>query len=275
MAFFSKLGNILRQSAAKQISSEVSPFKLSMSQAVRCMCSMASSKLFIGGISYQTDEQSLREAFAKYGEIVDARIIVDRDTGRSRGFGFVTFTSSEEASSAIQALDGQDLHGRRVRVNYATDRRAGFGGGGGGYGGGGYGGGGYGGGSYGGGGGSYGGGGYSGGGGGYGGGAAGGSYGGSGGGDSFGSGGSYGAGYGGNSVDFGSNAGSYNAAAAGPPGTDNFSGSGSFGGGFDGSAGSSGNAAGFDNSFGDNKPDAPLEGSYRDDDDSNDFAKRA
>ncbi|PON70535.1 Splicing factor-like protein [Parasponia andersonii] len=107
MAFFSKFGNILRQSATKQISSEVYPFKLSITQAIRCMSSMASSKLFIGGISYQTDEQTLREAFEKYGDVVDARIIVDRETGRSRGFGFITYTSSEEASSAIQAFDGQ------------------------------------------------------------------------------------------------------------------------------------------------------------------------
>lgn len=68
---------------------------------------MQSSKLFIGGISYSTDDQSLREAFSKYGEVIEARVIVDRETGRSRGFGFVTYTSSEEASSAIQALDGQ------------------------------------------------------------------------------------------------------------------------------------------------------------------------
>ncbi|KAH7528867.1 hypothetical protein FEM48_Zijuj05G0123400 [Ziziphus jujuba var. spinosa] len=99
MALFSKLGNILKQTSTRQISNELQPSKLSIFQAIRCMSSMASSKLFIGGISYQTDEQSLREAFAKYGEIVDARIIVDRDTGRSRGFGFVTYTSSEEASS--------------------------------------------------------------------------------------------------------------------------------------------------------------------------------
>ncbi|ONI34348.1 hypothetical protein PRUPE_1G476800 [Prunus persica] len=86
-------------------------------------------KTLIGGISYQTDEQSLKEAFAKYGEVINARIISDRETGRSRGFGFIT---SEEASSAIQALDGHELHGRRVRVNYATDRpRPNFGDGGG------------------------------------------------------------------------------------------------------------------------------------------------
>ncbi|XP_024175338.1 glycine-rich RNA-binding protein 3, mitochondrial [Rosa chinensis] len=162
MAFLSKFGNILRQTATRQIRSELVPSKPSIFQAIRCMSTGPSSKLFIGGVSFQSDEQSLREEFAKYGEVVDVRIITDRDTGRSRGFGFVTYTSSEEASSAIQALDGQELHGRRVRVNYATDRpRTNFGGGGyggdggyprggGGYGGGGggYGGGGYGGGSY-------------------------------------------------------------------------------------------------------------------------------
>ncbi|MGV7428855.1 RNA recognition motif domain-containing protein, partial [Mycobacterium kansasii] len=73
---------------------------------------MSTSKVFIGGLSYDTDDNSLREAFNKYGEVTDARVIVDRETGRSRGFGFVTYTSPEEASSAIQALDGQDLHGR-------------------------------------------------------------------------------------------------------------------------------------------------------------------
>ncbi|KAJ0048198.1 hypothetical protein Pint_16787 [Pistacia integerrima] len=97
---------------------------------------MSSSKLFIGGLSYNTDHQSLREACSKYGYVAEARVILDRETGRSRGFGFVTYTSEEEASSAMQALDGQHLHGHRVRVNYAADRaRAGVNGGGGGYGG--------------------------------------------------------------------------------------------------------------------------------------------
>ncbi|CAH8389623.1 unnamed protein product [Eruca vesicaria subsp. sativa] len=176
MAFLSKFGNILKQS--KQLNASSSP---SLFQAIRCM---SSSKLFIGGIEYGMNEDSLREAFSKYGEVVETRVILDRETGRSRGFGFVTFTSTEAASSAIQALDGQDLHGRIVKVNYAHDRTSGggfggggYGGGGGGYGGGGggYGGGGYGGGGYGSGGGGYGGGtgGYGGGAGGYGGGASG------------------------------------------------------------------------------------------------------
>ncbi|KAK4271925.1 hypothetical protein QN277_020546 [Acacia crassicarpa] len=151
MAFINKIGKLLKHSAVKCISPEFSVCTPSIYQAIR---SMSSAKLFIGGVSYSTDDMGLREAFASYGEIIDARVIMDRETGRSRGFGFITFASSEEASAAIQAMDGQDLHGRRIRVNYATDRaRPGFGGGGGGgYGGGGYGGGGYGGGGYGGGG---------------------------------------------------------------------------------------------------------------------------
>ncbi|KAK7265865.1 hypothetical protein RJT34_33489 [Clitoria ternatea] len=129
MAFFARLGNVLRHAANRQVSSELRSPPLSVFQAIRCMSNGPSSKLFIGGVSYNTDEQSLREAFSKYGDVVDARIIMDRETGRSRGFGFITYSSVEEASSAIQALDGQDLHGRRIRVNYASDRPRGFGGG--------------------------------------------------------------------------------------------------------------------------------------------------
>ncbi|CAI0560364.1 unnamed protein product [Linum tenue] len=192
MAFFSKLGNILKQASSKQIAAQFSASRPSIFQAIRCM---SSSKVFVGGISYNTDENSLREAFSKYGSVIEAKVIMDRESGRSRGFAFVTYTSSEEASSAIQALDGQDLHGRRIRVNYAADRNRGFGGGDGGYGGGG---GGYGGGGYGGGGGGYGGGGYNSGGG-YGGGGYGGSAGGYGGGQSGGyGGGNPNSGFGGN-----------------------------------------------------------------------------
>ncbi|KMZ61379.1 hypothetical protein ZOSMA_52G00300 [Zostera marina] len=154
MAFANKFGNLIRHA--------VSINSPSMYQALRCM---SSSKIFVGGIPFATDEQGLRAAFTDFGEIIEARVIMDRDTGRSRGFGFVSFTSSEEASAAISGMDGKDLQGRFIRVNYATDRRIGGGYSGGGYvGGGGYGGGGGGGGGYGGGGGGgYGGGGYGGG----------------------------------------------------------------------------------------------------------------
>ncbi|XP_043707801.1 glycine-rich RNA-binding protein 3, mitochondrial-like isoform X2 [Telopea speciosissima] len=123
MAFISKLGNVLKQTVSGRVNSELSASNPSVFQAIRCM---SSSKLFVGGLSYNTDDQGLRDAFTAYGEVIEARVIMDRETGRSRGFGFVSYTSSEEASSAIQALDGQDLQGRRVRVNYATDRAGGF-----------------------------------------------------------------------------------------------------------------------------------------------------
>lgn len=157
MAFFKKAGSILQQAVSKQhINHEISASKPSIFQLVRCM----SSKLFVGGISWNTNDNTLHETFSKYGEVIEARIIYDRESGRSRGFGFVTFSGSEDASAAIQALDGQELDGRRIRVNIANDRTRGYSGGGSGFGGGNYGGGGYGGG----GGGNYGSGGYGGGG---------------------------------------------------------------------------------------------------------------
>ncbi|KAJ7957249.1 putative Glycine-rich RNA-binding protein [Quillaja saponaria] len=130
MAFCSKIGNLLRQSAAQNRQVPTS----SMLNSIRCM---SSSKLFIGGLSYGVDDQSLRDAFASYGDVVEARVITDRDSGRSRGFGFVNFSSEESATSALSSMDGQDLDGRSIRVSYATERPAGPRGGGGGYGGGG------------------------------------------------------------------------------------------------------------------------------------------
>ncbi|CAK8567097.1 unnamed protein product [Lathyrus sativus] len=129
MAFCNKLGNLLRQGATQSSHAPVS----SMLNYLR---HMSSSKLFIGGLSYGVDDQSLKDAFASYGEVIEARVITDRDTGRSRGFGFVNFTSDESATSALSAMDGQDLNGRNIRVSYANDRPSAPRGGGGGYGGG-------------------------------------------------------------------------------------------------------------------------------------------
>lgn len=143
MAFLRKAGSILKQTTSRHINSEIRGANPSVLQMLRFM---SSSKVFVGGLSYATDDQSLGEAFNKYGAVCEARVIIDRESGRSRGFGFVTYESAEQASAAIQALDGQELHGRRVRVNYATEKPRGFGGG---YGAGGFGGGGsYGGGGY-------------------------------------------------------------------------------------------------------------------------------
>ncbi|GAB2251747.1 hypothetical protein Droror1_Dr00004594 [Drosera rotundifolia] len=132
MAFLSKVGNMIARSATKKIGGDLSTSTPSI-QAVRWI----SSKVFVGGLSYGTDDGGLKQSFSQYGQVIDAKVVFDRETNRSRGFGFVTFTSSEEASSAIQALDGQDLDGRRVRVSYATEKARPSFSGGGGYGGGG------------------------------------------------------------------------------------------------------------------------------------------
>ncbi|CAF2139532.1 BnaA02g35600D [Brassica napus] len=94
------IGDALRQTSTHVTASN------SMLQSIRCM---SSSKIFVGGISYSTDEFGLREAFSKYGQVVDAKIFVDRETGRSRGFAFVTFTSNLEATNAMQ-LDRQAIY---------------------------------------------------------------------------------------------------------------------------------------------------------------------
>ena len=85
-------------------------------------------KLFVGGISWGTTEDGLREAFGRFGEIVSATVVTDRDTGRSRGFGFVEFAEDNSATQAIEELDGKDLDGRTIRVNEAHDKSRGCGG---------------------------------------------------------------------------------------------------------------------------------------------------
>ncbi|MEQ1501034.1 MAG: RNA-binding protein [Myxococcota bacterium] len=90
-------------------------------------------KLFVGGLSWDTTDDTLRDSFERYGEVTDAKVITDRDTGRSRGFAFVTFADGNAAAEAISALDGTVLDGRTIRVNEAEDKgRSGGGGGGGG-----------------------------------------------------------------------------------------------------------------------------------------------
>jgi RNA recognition motif-containing protein len=91
-----------------------------------------SNKLFVGGLSWNTNDAELRGAFEKFGEVVEAKVITDRDTGRSRGFGFVTFADGGAAQTAMQEMDGSMLDGRSLKVNEAQDRQGGGGGGGGG-----------------------------------------------------------------------------------------------------------------------------------------------
>ena len=97
---------------------------------------MAKNKLFVGGLSWGTNDDGLRQAFEPFGEIVEAKVITERETGRSRGFGFVTFAQDSDAESAINEMNGKELDGRTIRVNEATDRRREGGGGRGGFGGG-------------------------------------------------------------------------------------------------------------------------------------------
>jgi RNA recognition motif-containing protein len=84
-------------------------------------------KLFVGNLSWNTRDESLFEAFAQFGEVSDAKVIFDRETGRSRGFGFVTFAEEQAGQDAMSAMDGQELDGRPIRVNEAQERRNGGG----------------------------------------------------------------------------------------------------------------------------------------------------
>jgi RNA recognition motif-containing protein len=91
-----------------------------------------STKLYVGNLSYSTMEHQLREAFAPYGEVVSATLVVDRMSGQSRGFGFVEFSTPADAQRAIDAMSGAELDGRALNVSVARPRGEGGGGGGGG-----------------------------------------------------------------------------------------------------------------------------------------------
>nr|AAF31402.1 putative glycine-rich RNA binding protein 1 [Catharanthus roseus] len=90
-------------------------------------------RCFVGGLAWATTDQSLSEAFSQYGEVLESKIINDRETGRSRGFGFVTFGDEKSMKDAIEGMNGQTLDGRNVTVNEAQSRGSGGGGGGGGF----------------------------------------------------------------------------------------------------------------------------------------------
>jgi RNA recognition motif-containing protein len=108
------------------------------------------NKLYVGNLAYSVRDESLQQAFSQFGSVTSAKVMMDRETGRSKGFGFVEMGSDAEAQAAINGMNGQALEGRPVVVNEARPReerpggfggggggRGGFGGGGGGYGGGG------------------------------------------------------------------------------------------------------------------------------------------
>ena len=98
---------------------------------------MTSNKLYVGGLPYSVTDDKLQEIFAPHGTVESARVITDRMTGRSRGFGFVEMSSQSEAEEAIQKMNGTDLEGRSLTVNEAKPQQERSGGGGRGGGGGG------------------------------------------------------------------------------------------------------------------------------------------
>jgi RNA recognition motif-containing protein len=90
------------------------------------------NRLYVGNLSFHTTEDVLQSAFAQFGEVAEVKLMIDRETGRSRGFAFVSMATEEGAKGAIAQMNGQLLDGRPLRVNEAEDRRGGAGGGGGG-----------------------------------------------------------------------------------------------------------------------------------------------
>ncbi|KAH0864140.1 hypothetical protein HID58_081351 [Brassica napus] len=137
MGLFSKAGNIFRQPRAMQAANAMLQGNLSLTP----------SKLFVGGLSPTTDVDILKEVFGKFGKIVDVVVVSDRETGVSKGFGFVTYDSIDAANKAMQQMNDQELDGRIIGVNPADSggggggfaRRGGYGGGRGGFGRGGFG----------------------------------------------------------------------------------------------------------------------------------------
>ena len=87
-------------------------------------------RCFVGGLAWATDDNALERAFSQFGEVIESKIINDRETGRSRGFGFVTFKDEQSMRDAIEGMNGQDLDGRNITVNEAQSRGSGGGGGG-------------------------------------------------------------------------------------------------------------------------------------------------
>jgi len=92
-----------------------------------------SNKIYIGNLPFSSTEDELRDIFSQHGDVESVNVIMDRDTGRPRGFAFVEMGDSDSAGKAIRALDGSELGGRNLRVNEAEDKRRGGGGGGGGF----------------------------------------------------------------------------------------------------------------------------------------------
>src|SRR6185503_17944121 len=88
---------------------------------------MAGGKLYVGGLAWATTDEGLGAAFAPFGKLISAKVVRDRETGRSRGFGFVEFETEPDADKAVAGMNEKELDGRRLRVDKATDRPPGGG----------------------------------------------------------------------------------------------------------------------------------------------------
>jgi RNA recognition motif-containing protein len=85
-----------------------------------------SMNIYVGNLSFNTDDEALREVFAEFGDVTSAKVVFDRETDRSRGFGFVEMSTDDEGNAAIEALDGAEVDGRNLRVNEAKPRERRF-----------------------------------------------------------------------------------------------------------------------------------------------------
>ncbi|KAK8471539.1 hypothetical protein PHAVU_003G250300 [Phaseolus vulgaris] len=85
----------------------------------------SSNKLFVGGLSWSVDEKSLKDAFSSFGDVTEVRIVYDKDSGRSRGFGFIIFSNEDDAKCAKEAMDGKALLGRPLRISIALEKARG------------------------------------------------------------------------------------------------------------------------------------------------------
>ena len=119
-------GEVVTMSSEELIADLPTPEEAMRSMQTRANRTKGSSappcRLFIGGLSWDTTEQALRAAFAEFGEVVDAAVVLDRATGQSRGFGFITMENRKVAAKAIETLNETDLDGRNIIVKVATER---------------------------------------------------------------------------------------------------------------------------------------------------------
>lgn len=116
MAFAQNLRHIFSRA------SSASPFLQSQLSSIRLNTTLTSPKLFVSGLSRQTTDEKLKEAFAPFGQLVEAKVVVDRPTGRSKGFGFVTYANVEDAQKASQEMNAKFLDGWVIFVDPAKPR---------------------------------------------------------------------------------------------------------------------------------------------------------